>query len=235
MARKSLVGELSTRKVVQVSAVYVVVACGAIEILLTIAERTFVPQWVSTVAVVGFVLGFPVSIFLAWTFNLTPDGRRRTTVGSHRGKASIALSTVSLVVATAGVFFLIKSSLDDVSTVSGQPSVPPNSVAVLPNDFTGNDPRESHRVEGLSDALRDQLVRMSMLRIAARSSSVAASLEGIAARPLSARLGIAKLVEGSMEHQGDLLRVAVQLVEGGIGRALWSETYSRSPREFLSI
>ena len=72
MAGNSFFIELRKRKVFQTAAVYIAVTWGATEILVTVAERLYMPAWVPTLAVIAFVVGFPVAMFLAWTFDITP-------------------------------------------------------------------------------------------------------------------------------------------------------------------
>ena len=100
---RTLFGELRGRKVFQAAAIYGAVAWGFTEITVTVVEQLFLPQWVSTLAVIGFVVGFPVAMFLSWTFDITSEGIHRTAVSSRRGKASIALSMLLLVAGTAGI------------------------------------------------------------------------------------------------------------------------------------
>src|SRR5210317_640994 len=172
MGQQSFFAELRQRKVVQVAAIYGAVAWGVTEVLVTIVDRLFLPQWVATVAVIGFVVGFPIAMFLAWTFDITADGIQRTTLTSRRGTISIVLSLLLLVASTAGLFFLIKPGLQVQQPVSQAPDALPNSVAVLPFTYDGDDTENVYLGEGLSDELRDQLGRVPGLRIAARSSSI---------------------------------------------------------------
>ena len=80
--------ELRKRKVFQTAALYMAVAWGATEILVTVVDQLFLPAWISTLVVIAFVVGFPLAMFLAWTFDVTPEGIRRTTMESRRGKAN---------------------------------------------------------------------------------------------------------------------------------------------------
>jgi len=235
MSAGSFFTELRKRKVVQTAAIYGAVAWGLTEVAVTVVEQLFLPQWVSTLAVIGFVVGFPVAMFLSWTFDLTSEGLQRTTIASKRGKASIAASMVLLVAGTAGLFFLIKPALQSHGEKPGSVSVAPNSVAILPFDSAGLDPRDAYLGDGLSDELRDQLGRVSGLRIAARSSSIAARDQRLDALTISTKLGVANLVEGSLRRQGNKLRVSVQLIEGSSGLAIWSEVYERGPNELISV
>jgi TolB-like protein/tetratricopeptide (TPR) repeat protein len=235
MAGRSLFGELRKRKVAQAAAIYGAVAWGVTEVLVTVVEHLFLPQWVSTLTVIGFVVGFPVAMFLAWTFDFTADGIRRTDVASRRGKASIAASLLLLVAGTTGLFFLIKPALQERQPESEVVSIVPNSLAVLPFDNDGDGPADSYFSRGLSDELRDQLGQVAGLRLAARSSSIAASERHADAKLVSSQLGVAALVEGSLRRHGNSLRVSVQLIEGASGLTLWSETYERGPNELLGL
>jgi TolB-like protein/Tfp pilus assembly protein PilF len=227
--------ELRKRKVVQVAAIYGALAWGVTEVLVTIVEQLFLPQWVSTLAVIFFVVGFPVAMFLAWTFDITSEGIRRTTVASGRGTASILASLVLLIAGTAGLFFLIKPNIQVRPPERAALPVLANSLAVLPFANAGVQEEEAYLVDGLSDELRDQLSRVSGLRIAARSSSIAAADQGLGALTASEVLGVANIIEGTVREQGGLLKVSVQLIEGTSGLGIWSGTFERGPRELLSV
>ena len=235
MPGDSFFGELRKRKVVQAAAIYGAVAWGVTEVVVTVVDQLFLPQWVATLTVILFVVGFPVAMFLAWTFDVTAEGIRRTEVSSRRGRASIALSLGLLLSCTAGLFFLIKPELDSKSAAGSLPQAPPNSIAVLPFDAAGLEPGDAFLGEGLSDELRDQLGRVTGLRIAARSSSLAARDHALDARTSAERLGVARLLEGSLRRQGNRLRVSVELIDGPSGLALWTESFERGPNELLSL
>jgi len=235
MTDGSFFAELRKRKVLQVAAIYGAVAWGLTEVVVTVVAQLFLPQWVSTLAVIGFVVGFPVAMFLSWTFDITSEGIRKTDVSSRRGKASIVFSMVLLVAGTAGLFLLIKPSLQDADQRTAAPEATPNSVAILPFENAGANEADVYLSEGLSDELRGQLGRVAELRIAARSSSVAALDRGMDAMAASASLGVAHLVEGSMRRQGNRMRVSVQLIEGRTGLAVWSDTYERGTNELLNV
>jgi len=164
MPKPSLFAELQKRKVVQSALIYCAVAWAVTEGIVTIVEQLFLPQWVSTLAVIFFVVGFPVAMFLAWTFDITSEGIHRATITSRRGTASIVFSIALLIAGTAGLFYLIKPALDSAPRTSTSISFTPNSVAILPFDFTGPNPDDNYLGPGLSDELRDQLSRVQGLR-----------------------------------------------------------------------
>ncbi|MDJ0907524.1 MAG: hypothetical protein QNI96_16030 [Woeseiaceae bacterium] len=235
MANHSFFSELRERKVVQAAAIYVAVAWGVTEIVITIVEQLFLPQWVSTLAVIFFVVGFPIAMFLSWTFDLTAEGIQRTEIASGRGRASIALSMMLLVAGTAGLFLLIKPGIDDQQGGSDDVFIMPNSVAVLPFEFSGPDPDDSYLGSGLSDELRDQLGRVEGLGVAARTSSIAAANKGDDAKSMARLLGVSTLLEGSMRRNGNILTVSVALIDGETGITIWNEAFQRGPNELLFV
>lgn len=235
MPKPSIFAELHKRKVFQVAAIYGAVAWGVTEVLVTVVEQLFLPQWVSTLAVIGFVVGFPVAMFLAWTFDFTADGIRRTEIASSKGKASIALSLLLLIAGTGGLFLLIRPSLSERASTATPPGILPNSVVVLPFDSAGLDLHDAYLGEGLSDELRDELGRVGGIRVAARSSSRTATERQLDAMEVSEKLRVANIVEGSIRRHGGNLRVSVQLIEGSSGLAVWSETFERGPGEMLAV
>ena len=234
MAGASFFSELRKRKVLQAAAIYGAVAFGVTEVVVTVVDRILPLQfaWVSTLAVIVFVVGFPVAMFLSWTFDITAEGIQRTEVSSRRGKASIALSMVLLVAGTVSLFWIIKPSIE--STTS-RPGILPNSIAVLPFENASQNAKDAYLSEGLSDELRDQLGRVAELRIAAGSSSRAIVTRGMDAIAASDSLRVAHLVEGSVRRQGRRLRVSVQLIEGLSGLAIWSSTYEKGANELLGV
>jgi TolB-like protein/Tfp pilus assembly protein PilF len=235
VAARSFLTELRKRKVIQSAAIYGAVAWGLTEVVVTIVEQLFLPQWVATLAVICFVVGFPIAMFLAWTFDVTADGLQRTEVSSRRGTASIAFSVALLLAGTAGLFLLIKPSLDTHAPPENVVAASPNSVAVLPFDYSGPNPDDSYLGPGLSDELRDQLGLVDGLRIAARSSSIAAVEAGTDAKTMALKLGVAHLLEGTMRRQGNVLRVSVQLIDGASGLAVWNQSFDRGRTELLNV
>jgi TolB-like protein/Tfp pilus assembly protein PilF len=235
MSDGSFFAELKKRRVIQVAAIYGAVAWGVTEILVTIVEQLFLPAWVSTLAVIAFVVGFPITMFLAWTFDITPEGIQRTTISSRKGKASIAGAMVLLLACTAGLFLLIRPDFRAEQDASRPIEALPNSIAVLPFDNVSRDPDDAYLSAGFSDELRDQLGRVSGLRIAARSSSVVVRDQAVDARTMSEILGVAALVEGSVRRSSNSLRISVQLIDGRTGIAIWSDSYDRRPQEFLTV
>lgn len=231
MAKLSFVEELKRRHVFQVAAIYVGVAWGVTEIVVTITDKLPLPAWVSTVAVIAFIVGFPIAMFLAWTFDITPDGVQRTSIASRRGKLSIAGSVALLMVSTTGLFLLIRPPDPGSSPLQVQS----NSIAVMPFDNAARGSEEDYLVDGLADDLRDQLGQVQGLQIVARSSSIAARQQALDAITTSSRLGVALLIEGSVRRRGANLVVSIELVDGKTGLVIWKNAFERTDQELLSL
>jgi TolB-like protein len=233
MSEESLFDELKRRKVFQVAAIYAAVAWGLTEVVVTIVEQLGLPDLIASVAVIAFVVGFPISVFLAWIFDITPEGIVRTPVTSRRGSLSIFLSILLLISVTAGLYYLIspaqKGSEDP---EMGVPLIP--SVAVLPFEIVSSNTDDAFLGSGISDELRDQLSRESGLLVSARSSSIAVFEKKLSAQEMSAKLGVAALVEGRVQRRDGALRISVQYVDGRTGLSDWSETYEIDDEQLVS-
>lgn len=109
------------------------------------------------------------------------------------------------------------------------------TIAVLPFVNASENPDDTYMSAGLADELRDQLGRVAGLRVAARSSSVLFRDPVTDAAGIAERLGVAKLVEGTLRRQGDQLRITVTLIDGATGFQDWTRPYDGAATELLAI
>ncbi len=237
---RGLVAELGRRRVLQVALVYAAVAWSITEVVSFLIEALPVfPAWSKALVAIVFVVGFPVAMFLAWRFDIGPSGIRRTTTTSGDGRLTIVAAVLLLVGATAGLFYLIYPSVVEQAggqavSVAREPA-PENSVAVLPFANTSANEDDLYVSEGLGDVLREQLASIAELRVAARSSSTLFREEAIDAVAVAERLGVRKLVEGTMRKQDDRLRVTVQVIDGNSGFQDWTEVYEFAQDDLATI
>ncbi|MGC2476177.1 MAG: protein kinase [Candidatus Sulfotelmatobacter sp.] len=101
-------------------------------------------------------------------------------------------------------------------------------VAVLPFKCTGNSQDLKTLTEGLSDEIITGLSRFSYLRVIARGSTTKYSSESGDIRAIGKEIGARYVMEGSLRHAGNRLRLTVQLVDTVSGAHLWAETYERA-------
>ncbi len=235
---RGLFAELGRRRVLQVALIYAAVAWSITEVVSFLIESLPIfPDWSQALVAIVFVVGFPVAMFLAWRFDVGPDGIRRTASSRREERKTYAVAAVLLVGATAGLFYLIyptvveQSRLDDALVVR---EAPPNSVAVMPFVNATDDPDDQYLSTGLADELRDQLGRIETLKVVARSSSVAFRDSTTDAVTISRALGVRKLVEGSIRRQGNQLRITVQIIDGSTGFQEWTNSYTHLVGDLLA-
>jgi TolB-like protein len=237
--------ELKRRKVVRVALVYAVVAWGVAQVA-DLAVSTFgAPEWVMQVLVVLLLLGLPIAVVLAWAFEMTPDGVRRTTGVSggldspsvttpasadaagagatpRRGSAWLSPRSMGVILLFAmmglGGWYIGQSTARD-GSVTGA------SIAVLPfSDLSGDDSNRAF-TDGLHDDLLTQLSRIAALRVTSRTSVQEYRGSAKSIPTIARELGVAAVLEGGVQRSGDRLRINVQLIDGATDDHLWAETY----------
>jgi len=236
-----LFAELGRRRVLQTALIYAAVAWSITEVLSFLIEALPVfPEGSKSFVAILFVVGFPVTMFLAWRFDIGPRGIRRAHVSSAEGRLTIVAATVLLVSATAGLFYLVYPSvvgLDESRTARFENREAPatNTIAVMPFENASQYVEDDYIPKGLSDELRDQLGRIGGMRVAARSSSVIFQNQTLSAPEIAERLGVAQLIEGTVRRQDDILHVTVTVIDGESGFGDWTKTFQKDDNDLLTV
>lgn len=245
----AFIRDLKRRHVFRVAGVYAVVAWVLVEIADTIFPHLALPAWSVTLVVVLLVLGFPVAVLLAWAFELTPDGVRRT--GSDAASSApvaagdqapvsipprVAFVALGLTLALALVLLGSRILFPERSGAgqSGEAAVATSatadghtaSLAVLPFANLGGEETRDF-TEGVAEDIRTQLGRLAALRVIGRTSVMRYTGVESGAREIGVELGISHVLEGSVQRSGNRLRIIVRLVSAASGEQLWSERYDR--------
>jgi len=235
-----LFAELGRRRVLQTALIYAAAAWSITEVLSFLIEALPVfPEGSKSFVAILFVVGFPVTMFLAWRFDIGPGGMRRTDASSTEGRLTIVVATVLLIGATAGLFYLVYPSvvgLEESRTAQLENRETPatNTIAVMPFENASQYLDDDYIPKGLSDELRDQLGRIGGMRVAARSSSVIFQNQTLSAPEIATRLGVAKLIEGTVRRQGDVLHITVTVIDGESGFGDWTRTFQKKDNDLLT-
>ena len=235
-----LFAELGRRRVLQTALIYAAVAWSITEVLSFLIEALPVfPEGSKSFVAILFVVGFPVTMFLAWRFDIGASGIRRAHVSSAEGRLTIVAATVLLIGATAGLFYLVYPSvvgLEESTTARFEVGEPPatNTIAVMPFENASQYLEDDYIPKGLSDELRDQLGRIGGMRVAARSSSVIFQNLTLSAPEIATRLGVAQLIEGTVRRQGDVLHITVTIIDGESGFGNWTKTFRKKDNDLLT-
>jgi TolB-like protein len=201
--QKSFLVELKTRRVYQTAGAYAVIAWGATEILDGVIPRFGWPDWLATLVVILFVTGFPVAMFLAWVFDLTPGGIRRTEPWTAMGWLSIIAAVVFLVAGSGGLFWLIKTN--------GVARLEQVGITVLPCRYRGEQ-EYAYRAEGVAGVINDRLAHLQQLHVPAFSSVVKLSAQNMSTSELGLQVGVAWLVECRVNQQDDRWQLDTSLI-----------------------
>ena len=238
--------ELKRRRVARVAGAYVIVVWMALEILLETGPILGMPGWVARLAVTLGFIGFPVTIVLAWVYDLTSDGVIRTPSLEEQEQHGVEPDAPMVVrprpIRLAGVFGagIIVALVGFGAYAAFSPSsvIRPaaiQSVAVLPFHDLSQAGDQGYFADGVAEELINRLARVGDLRVAARTSSFAFRDREAALPEIARELGVDAVVEGSVRRSGDQLRVTVELVDAATGFQLWSEKYDRAVDDIFAI
>jgi len=223
--------ELRRRRVFRVTAVYAGMTFVVIQIIDGAFSYLHIPEIYGTGIIIVLLIGFPVAIALAWVFDITDKGVVRTKKGwgfsKKKGKkpltSNISLILIGIAVLIFGLFF--RTGLDN----------SPPSVAVLPFTNMSNDPDQEYFSDGISEEIINHLAQISGLQVAGRTSSFSFRSENKDLISIGKSLGVTHLLEGSVRHSGDKVRITAQLIESGSGFHVWSESYERPLKDIFTI
>ncbi len=231
--------ELKRRKVFRLAALY-----GGAGFVAVQAADVFVPALglpPSILRVVAFLViaGFPVALLVAWIYERTPQGLKRTGDASEGEIDAIVSEMPSRrwpagLAALAGVL-LIAISAWWLATGRIRGTGTYESIAVLPFANLSDDPAGERFADGLTEELLNGLAGVEDLRVAARTSSFAFKGTSLDVRTVADSLGVAAVLEGSVRREGDRVRITVQLVDSERGFQLWSADYDRELHDVFAV
>jgi len=235
---RSFFAELKHRNVYKVGIAYALVAW----LLMQIASQIFpffeIPNWAVRFVVLLLIIGFPVALILAWAFDLTPEGLKRTKsaddlpAGSWDNRVWIYAIIVGVALSIC-LFFVGRYTVLRQTGTLGSPA---KSIAVLPFENLSRDPDNAYFADGVQDEILTNLSRIADLKVIGRIS-VMQYKSGIARdlREIGHQLGVANVVEGSVQRSGNRVRVNAQLVDARSHRQLWGQTYDRDLADVFAI
>jgi TolB-like protein/cytochrome c-type biogenesis protein CcmH/NrfG len=220
--------ELQRRKVYRVAAAYVVAA----GFLIQIASATFpaweLPNWSLRLVIVLLLIGFPIALILAWAYDITPQGIQGTPTppGAHWRRNLILLIALAVIISALAGFFLLPRAVRDKID---------KSVAVLPFQNLSSDPDNAYFGDGIQEEVLTRLTKIGDLKVISRTSTQGYQSEPGNLAEIAKQLGVANILEGSVQKAGDQVRVNVHLVNAQTGSQLWADTYDRKLSDIFSV
>ena len=237
----SLVAELRRRNVFRVAAAYLVVGWLLTEVLTTILPELGAPAWASRAVILIFAFGFVPAVVFSWFYELTPEGIKREDelgdaerVKTRASKVLDHITVIGVVILVVFIGLFSARQAGEFSDVADAP-VSAASVAVLPFVNMSNDEDNEYFSDGLTETLLHMLAQIPDLKVAARTSSFAFKGQNKSIPEIAAALGVAHILEGSVQRAGDNVRITAQLIRASDGFHVWSNSYDRELENIFEI
>jgi adenylate cyclase len=237
MNPRNFFAELKRRNVYKVAIAYAVVGW----LLMQVASQIFpffeIPNWTVRLVVLLLIIGFPVALILAWAFELTPEGIKRTEVAEELPTKSAGSHAWIYIVIIAGalsvgVFFLGRYTT---SKHNGGVEVPTKSIAVLPFENLSRDPDNAYFADGIQEEILTRLSKIADLKVISRTSTQRFKSAPDNLLDIAKQLGVANILEGSVQHSAGQVRVNVQLIKAATDAHLWADTYDRKLSDIFTV
>ncbi|MEO8802801.1 MAG: hypothetical protein ABI304_08275, partial [Rudaea sp.] len=252
----NLIAELKRRNVIRAAGLYLVGAWLLVQVASTVFPVFHVPDWTLRALIIVLAIGFVPAMVIAWVFELTPEGMKRDE--DVKPENSIAPQTARrmdhliLIVAIIAIAYFVVDKLvfaprrdaalvtqttaHVTAEIDAQKSkVDPRSIAVLPFENLSTEKANAYFADGIQDEILTSLAKIGELKVISRTST-----QRYASRPdniaeIAKQLGVANILEGSVQKAGNRVRINVQLIRTDTDNHLWAETYDRSLDDIFAV
>jgi serine/threonine-protein kinase len=163
------------------------------------------------------------------------EARKAGAAGNRLSKAAIAAGAAVAVLLGLAAVYRSRSSLDAPAVTSESPPHDTVSIAVLPFENLSRNAEEDYLADGITEALITSLAKIPSLRVISRTSVMRYRQGGKSVREIGDELHVTRVVEGSVLHAGDQIRVTAQLVDTATEDHIWAESYERGLVDVLSL
>jgi TolB-like protein/Tfp pilus assembly protein PilF len=242
--------ELKRRNVYKVAVAYAVVGWVIAQIATQIFPFLEIPNWIVRLVIVLIAIGFPIALVIAWAFEATPEGIKRTEVAdampgvaNRKKHAWIYIVMIGVAVSIA-IFFIGRytgqnaggSARTEAATDSTIASaVSQKSIAVLPFDNLSEDKANAYFAEGVQDEILTRLAKVADLKVISRTSTQHFKSAPDNLPQIAKQLGVTNILEGSVQKANDQVRVNVQLINALTDAHLWAEIYDRRLTDIFAV
>src|SRR6184192_2917470 len=235
--------ELKRRNVYKVAVAYAVISWLTIQAASIFLPAFNAPQWAMPIVILIVVVGFPIALAFSWAFEITPEGivresevQANESITHHTGRKIVALTIVLAVVATGLLIFqFVRPRSRSTPRQSEAATVSNKSIAVLPFDNLSGDPQNAYFSEGVQDEILTRLAKIAELKVISRTSTQRFKSAPNDLRQIAQQLGVANILEGSVQKANDQVRVNVQLINALTDAHLWADTYDRKLTDIFAV
>jgi adenylate cyclase len=234
---KKFLAELKRRNVYKVAVAYGVVSWLLIQITTQIFPVFEIPNWGARLVIVALALGFPVALVLAWAYELTPEGLKPTEeVDLHKPFVRQKGRTLDFVIIGVLVSIIAVMTFGYFRRTEPRvPKVPEKSIVILPFADISPAKDQEYFSDGITEQIIDSLAQIRGLFVVARTTAFSFKHKNADIRDIGRQLQVTHVLEGSVRHGKDRVRIAAQLIDVSNGFHLWSETYESAEKDLLLL
>jgi len=232
--------ELKRRNVYKVAVAYAIVGWLLVQIATQVFPFLEIPTWIVRLVIVLVAAGFPIALVIAWAFELTPEGIKRTEdidlAASARQPRKYTWIFVVVVGAalSVGLFFIGRYTGRTTASAAGT-ELPAKSIAVLPFESLSEEKGNAYFAEGIQDEILTRLAKVADLKVISRTSTQHFKSAPDNLPQIAKQLGVTNILEGSVQKANDQVRVNVQLINALTDAHLWAETYDRKLTDIFAV
>src|SRR5437016_7037149 len=232
--------ELKRRNVYKVAVAYAIVGWLLAQVATQVFPFFEIPNWAVRLVVLAIVIGFPIALVIAWAFELTPEGIKRTedvdlaTSARQPRKHAWIFVVIFGAAFSIGLFFIGRYS-GGTSRQSETATASAKSIAVLPFENLSEDKGATYFADGIQDEILTKLASIADLKVISRTSTAKYKSKPEDLKTVSQQLGVGTVLEGSVQKAGDKVRVNVQLIDARADSHLWAKTYDRDIKDVFAV
>src|SRR5205085_12171330 len=245
MNLQNFFAELKRRNVYKVAVAYAIVGWLLVQVATQVFPFFEIPNWAVRLVVLAIVAGFPIALVIAWAFELTPQGLKRTedvdmaAQGSRKRHAWIYVVIVGAA-ASIGLIFIGRYTAGSSGTprhreAATGSSIPQKSIAVLPFENLSDDKGAAYFADGIQDEILTKLASIADLKVISRTSTARYKSKPEDLTTVSQQLGVATVLEGSVQKSAGKVRVNVQLIDARADSHLWAKSYDRDINDVFTV
>lgn len=256
MGSATLFGELARRNVIRVAGLYLVAAWLATQVAGTVLPMFGAPGWIARSVVIVLALGFLPAMGVAWAFELTPEGLRRdadvapdASIAPQTGRRleRLIIAVLAIALAYFGVDKFVLAPQGEAARTAmarvpraaaapaATPAVPAKSIAVLPFENLSEDKANAYFATGMQDEILTRLAGIADLKVISRTSTEQYASHPPNLRIVAKELGVATVLEGSVQKAGGKVRINLQLIDAASDTHLWAQNYDRGLEDVFAV
>ena len=232
--------ELKRRNVYKVAIAYIVAGWALSQGIAQVFPVFDIPNWVIRLIVVLIIIGLPIALVLAWMFELTPQGIKRTetadampTVAGQKKHTWIYVVVIGAAISIA-LFFLGRYTVEN-KTSAAPNNISNQSIAVLPFENLSEEKGNAYFTEGIQEEILTRLSKLAGFKVISRTSTERFKSSPEDLPQIARQLSVMNILEGSVQRAADQVRVNVQLIKASTEAHLWAESYDRKMTDIFGV